>query len=120
MKKLLAVCALGAASLCAQAPSIYSGDGEWKYLGRLSSNTLDPDSISNPLGRYGSPLSPDSVNNPLGRYGSPLSPSSARNPLATQAPIIMDDYGYGRRMSTTPQMPAMRTRPYRSTYPSWR
>jgi hypothetical protein len=53
-----------------------------RYLGNLNRNTLDPNSIYNELGRYGSPLSPDSVNNELGKYGSPLSPHSPNNELA--------------------------------------
>ena len=104
----------------AQAPIIVGQDGE--YLGRLSANTLDPDSVSNPLGRYGSPLSPTSINNPLGRYGSPLSPYSATNPLATQPPLIIapaPSYGYGYdSYSTYPRLtPSTR---YRSRWTSWR
>ncbi|SOD42715.1 hypothetical protein [Nitrosovibrio sp. Nv4] len=44
-----------------------------KYLGNLSSNPYDPDSTSNPYGRYGSEYSQDSINNPYGQYGSPYS-----------------------------------------------
>ncbi|MBL7131323.1 MAG: hypothetical protein ISS45_07990 [Candidatus Omnitrophica bacterium] len=71
-------------------PKLYSQDGE--YLGKVSSNTYDPDSISNPYGRYGSPYSPDSVNNPYGQYGSSYSSQSANNPYAANAPVIY----YGR------------------------
>jgi hypothetical protein len=35
-----------------------------KYLGNLSSNPYDANSVSNPYGRYGSPYSNDSPNNP--------------------------------------------------------
>ena len=48
-------------------------DQEGNYRGKLSTNYLDPDSVSNPLGRYGGSLSPDSLNNPLGA-GSPMNP----------------------------------------------
>lgn len=76
--------------IATNTPKLYSQDG--KYLGKLSSNPVDPDSISNPVGRYGSPVSADSVNNPVGRYGSTVSSESANNPLATNAPrIIYDD-----------------------------
>ena len=76
--------------IATNTPKLYSQDG--KYLGKVSSNALDPDSISNPVGRYGSSVSPDSVNNPVGRYGSTVSSESANNPLATNAPrIIYDD-----------------------------
>lgn len=67
-----------------EAPAIVTPDG--KYLGKFSANRYDPDSVSNPFGRYGSPFSPDSINNPFGPYGSPFSPSSARNPYAPATP----------------------------------
>lgn len=54
------------------SPKIYAPDGT--YLGNLNSNRFDPDSISNPYGRYGSKYSPDSVNNRYGIYGNPYSP----------------------------------------------
>lgn len=65
---------------------IYSRDG--RYLGKLSANPYDPDSIANPYGRYGSRYSPDSVNNPYSRYGSRYSNESPRNPYATRPPRI--------------------------------
>lgn len=75
-------------SLAAQAgePIIVSEDG--KYLGKLSGNRYDPDSVSNPYGRYGSKYSPDSINNEYGRYGSRYSNESPNNPYATSAPRI--------------------------------
>ncbi|MDF0665509.1 MAG: hypothetical protein P0119_05450 [Nitrospira sp.] len=48
-------------------------------LGKLSANPCDPDSTSNPYGRFGSPLSPDSINNPYGA-GSPFRSDSPTNP----------------------------------------
>ena len=63
-----------------EAPRLYDQDGN--YRGKLSTNTMDPDSISNPLGRHGSTLSPDSINNPLGA-GNPLDPGSPKNRLGT-------------------------------------
>jgi hypothetical protein len=74
-------------TLSAQSPIVVSRDG--KYLGNLSSNPYDPNSIANPYGRYGSPYQADSVNNPYGRYGSPYSNQSANNPYATEAPIVI-------------------------------
>ncbi|GAB3630269.1 hypothetical protein GCM10027419_51260 [Pandoraea terrae] len=53
------------------APRIYDNQGQ--YHGRLSTNPYDPDSTSNPYGRYGSPYSPDSINNPYGA-GNPYRP----------------------------------------------
>jgi len=60
----------------------YRGDGDspiiidqfGDYRGNLNGNKYDPNSISNPYGRYGSKYSPDSLNNPyayprLNTYG---------------------------------------------------
>ena len=71
------------------APQVYGQDGQ--YLGNLSTNRYDANSINNPYGRYGSRYSSDSVNNPYGRYGSRYSNESANNPYATQAPVIYGD-----------------------------
>ena len=70
----------------AQSPYLVSPDG--KYLGNLSSNKFDPNSVSNSFGRYGSQFSPDSINNKFGTYGSQFSNKSPNNPYATQAPRI--------------------------------
>ena len=59
-----------------------------KYLGSLSANPYDPDSVNNPYGRYGSPYSADSINNPFGQYGSPYSNDSPNNPYAGNPPTI--------------------------------
>ncbi len=60
-----------------------------KYLGNLSTNRFDPNSVSNPYGEYGSKYSPDSINNPYGRYGSKYSNDSPNNPYATNPPAII-------------------------------
>lgn len=87
-KTIIAVLLITAsASVLADPPKIYSQDG--KYLGTLSNNKFDPDSVSNQFGRYGSKFSPDSINNKFGTYGSPYSNQSVRNPYATQAPQII-------------------------------
>ena len=54
-------------------------DQERHHPDKLSTKPLDPDSVSNLYGRYGSPFSPDSINNPFGA-GNPYSPSSPTNP----------------------------------------
>src|SRR4029077_19362772 len=59
------------------APRLYDQQGN--YRGKLSANPYDPDSTTNPYGRYGSPFSPDSIKNPFGA-GNPYSPSSPTNP----------------------------------------
>lgn len=70
----------------ADSPYLVGSDG--KYLGNLSANKYDPNSVNNPYGRYGSKYSTDSVNNKYGKYGSKYSNSSARNPYANNAPKI--------------------------------
>ena len=71
-----------------------------QYLGNLSANPYDANSVSNPYGRYGSPYSADSIKNPYGKYGSRYSNDSPNNPYATNAPGIYGNeaekggYGY--------------------------
>lgn len=85
-----------------------------EYLGTLSNNKYDPDSISNPYGQYGSKYSPDSVNNPFGQYGSTYGSKSATNPYGNNAPIIVDpDTGrYLGHYSTNPYAPDSTSNPY--------
>jgi hypothetical protein len=68
------------------APKIIAADGT--YLGKLSSNPYDPQSVANPYGKYGSQYSPTSINNPYSQYGSPYSPVSPNNPYATKPPAL--------------------------------
>src|SRR5216683_4559 len=57
-------------------------DQQGQYRGNLSSNPYDPNSTSNPYGRYGSQFSPDSINNPYGA-GSRYAPDSPTNPFGS-------------------------------------
>lgn len=69
------------------APEIYdSVTGQ--YLGNLSNNKFDPNSVSNPYGRYGSQYSPDSINNPYSPHGSPYSNKSVNSPYASSPPVL--------------------------------
>ncbi len=52
------------------APKLYDVNG--KYLGKMSSNKYDPESISNPYGQYGNKYSPTSIYNKYGA-GNPYS-----------------------------------------------
>jgi len=81
----IAIVAMGNA-LNAQTPYIVSQSGQ--YLGNLSANRFDPNSVSNPYGQYGSRYSPTSINNPYSVYGSAYSPQGVRNPYAVSAPVI--------------------------------
>jgi hypothetical protein len=80
---------------------------------RLSSNSYDPNSTSNPYSRCGSPYSSDSINNPYGRYGSPYSPYSVTNPYANEAPTITSSDGtYLGRYSSNRYAPDSTSNPY--------
>lgn len=68
-------------------------DKNGKYLGNVNDNRYDPNSISNPYGRYGSSFSQESINNPFGKYGSPYSSESATNPYNYDSPKIYDEDG---------------------------
>lgn len=71
-----------------EAPKLYDSQGN--YRGKLSSNRYDPESVSNPYGRYGSQYSADSINNPYGA-GNPYSSDSPTNPYGTGLMIIGDE-----------------------------
>jgi hypothetical protein len=84
---ITAVTIVAFSTLASAAPEIYDSK-TGQYLGNLSSNKYDPDSVSNPYGRYGSQYSPDSINNPYSAHGSPYSPTSVNNPYASSPPVI--------------------------------
>lgn len=89
MNKLLFLLAFTSITAMADPPHIVDGR-TGKYLGNLSTNRYDPDSVSNPYGRYGNKFSPDSINNEYGQYGSKYSNDS---PHATNAPKIVSGDG---------------------------
>jgi len=60
------------------------------FLGVISRDEDDPDSITNPYGRFGSPWSPYSIWNPDTRYGSVDGKGSPWNPYATKPPKVYD------------------------------
>jgi hypothetical protein len=72
--------------------TIYSNDGK-TYLGKLTANEYDTDSIYNEYGTYGSKYSTDSIMNEYGTYGSKYSSTSVFNDLASEPPIILDVNG---------------------------
>ncbi|MBF0141751.1 MAG: hypothetical protein HQL74_15945 [Magnetococcales bacterium] len=90
------ILAIGWVQTAIAGPPIIVGPGG-RFLGTLSSNGFDPNSVSNPYGQYGSQYSPDSINNPYGQYGSQYSPNSINNPYASTPPSILSNpYGqYG-------------------------
>lgn len=69
-----------------EGASIFAADG--KYLGKITSNRFDQDSIGNQFGSYGSQYSQTSIFNTYGPYGGDFSSTSAFNQFATSPPII--------------------------------
>lgn len=65
---------------------IMANDGT--YLGKLTSNQFDSDSILNEFGPYGSEFSPKSIFNEFGTYGSEFSSQSPFNEFAPTPPKI--------------------------------
>ena len=90
MRKITTLISLFIAISASAAPLILIDQETGQHLGNLSTNQDDPDSVSNPHGRYGSKTSEDSINNPNGKYGSPQSNDSMNNSYATNSPIIPD------------------------------
>ncbi|GMV85078.1 MAG: hypothetical protein AMXMBFR80_09350 [Dehalococcoidia bacterium] len=78
------------------APSPRSLDGratlladDGTYLGLISSNKYDSDSVCNKYGEYGSKYASTSVRNKYGTYGSAYSSSSAYNKYTSSPPAII-------------------------------
>jgi hypothetical protein len=94
MKKLILAVLLVCSSAVHADGLILVDPANGRYLGNVNSNPYDPNSISNPYGRYGSQYSPDSINNPYGQYGSPYSPNSVNNPYAvpSMTPVLIERY----------------------------
>ena len=90
MRKIAMLISLFIATVASAAPPILIDQKTGQYLGNLSTNQDDPDSVGNPHGRYGSKTSEDSINNINGKYGSPQSNDSMNYPYATNAPIVPD------------------------------
>lgn len=65
---------------------IVANDGQ--FLGKLSLNIYDIESIMNPYGIYGSIYSATSVHNQYSIYGSPYSSLSPFNPYTSTPPIV--------------------------------
>lgn len=65
----------------AEPPRVYGSDG--RYVGSVTANPYDPDSISNPYGK-GNPYS-GAFANPYSPERNPYSPDSVENPYAPWA-----------------------------------
>jgi hypothetical protein len=70
---------------------IVSSDGT--FLGIISQNVVDSNSITNIVGKYGSIVSSTSIFNIVGEYGSIVSSKSPFNIVADNPPQILDKNG---------------------------
>ncbi len=66
---------------------LWSPSGQ--FLGLLSSDSNDANSIINPQGSYGSPFSVKSIHNPQGLYGGSEGIYSLFNPNCINPPVIL-------------------------------
>lgn len=121
MKRILAfllVIFLAQAVLLAQTAS---KNKNYRYLGKLSANKYDPESVSNKFGPYGNPYG-ETINNPFSKYGSPYSPYSPNSKFSTgqSSPVLIADDGtYLGRLNSNPYEPesvSNRFGPYGSPY----
>lgn len=77
-----------------KGPLILIADNNDKtYLGKLTTNKFDSDSIFNEFGTYGSNFSIYSIWNEFGTYGSKFSIYSPFNQFSTTPPLMIDGNG---------------------------
>jgi hypothetical protein len=67
--------------------TLLASDGT--YLGKVSSNQFDYESICNDFGAYGNPFAYVSVRNDFGPYGNPYSLKSVYNEFTSTPPRII-------------------------------
>lgn len=72
---------------------LFGGKNHDVFLGCLSCNKYDSESVWNEYGDYGSRYSSNSIWNPYGDYGSKYSDYSPWNSYASYPPVIVDSYG---------------------------
>ena len=83
-----------------------------EYLGDLSANPFNPNSLSNSYGA-GNPFAPNGLKNPFSRAGNPFSNQSATNPFATNPPKLYDGQGqYRGELSVHPFRPDSIANPF--------
>lgn len=82
---------------------LYAQNDDNTYLGKLTSNEYDTESIFNEFGSFGSEFSQTSIWNEFSTYGSQFSNYSALNDIASKPPVIYLDgevFGYLTTNST--------------------
>ena len=69
---------------------IFAQDSKLQYLGKITSNNYDSESIINDFGAYGNPYSSTSIRNEFSDYGSSYGTYSAYNDFALYPPRIVE------------------------------
>jgi len=85
---LLAITVPASAATIADGLYLFADDNKYTYLGKLTSNTYDADSIYNPYGLHGSKYAAESIFNQYSIYGSSYSVYSPFNRYTVTPPII--------------------------------
>lgn len=77
---------------------LIADDDKKTYLGRLTTNKFDSESIYNDFGTYGSKFSSNSIWNEFGSFGGKFSSYSPFNEFTSTPPLIVDGNGniFGR------------------------
>ena len=72
---------------------LIADDSNHTYLGKLTTNKFDSESVSNEFGTYGSKFSSKSIYNEFGTYGGKFSQYSPFNEFTSKPPLIVDANG---------------------------
>lgn len=72
---------------------VFGGEDNRVFLGCLTCQEFDKDSVFNSAGVYGSGVYQASIINKIGKFGSPISPQSVCNPIASHPPVVVDGNG---------------------------
>jgi len=78
--------------------------GDDTFLGLISRDRNDAESIANEWGRFGSPYSPHSIWNPEGRWGGAYGPQSPWNPYAVRPPKVYYGNEFRGYLTTNPNL----------------
>jgi hypothetical protein len=86
-----------------QGCTLVAEDGT--FLGRISRDHSDPESLATATGEYGSPFAEHSIFNAAGRYGSSGSDFSPFHPTTRHPPRILREGEVLGYLSVNPQLP---------------
>ena len=88
---------------------LYGGTNNSVYLGCLTCNQFNSESICNAFGTYGSSFSSSSIWNQFGTYGSPFQTFSPWNSFSNSGPLIVGSNNLNYGFFTTNAFKANRT-----------